>query len=158
MIKICTILILSILIWKGLKSRDGYYILFPILTLLLGYQHYQIVDPHNFIIALIINLYIVLFVILIIYRYKLWRIKKNCFKEAIDLDNIFFIIALSTAYPTITFILVCIFSTLFSILLSTIIKHIQKRKTVPFSGYIAIFLNVFFIGNWMIESVNFYLI
>ena len=82
--------------------------------------------------------------------------KADFLKEAIGLGDLLFFLALSFAYPTVTYIVVFVFSMLFSLILHLVIHSGKKSATVPLAGYASLFLILIYLSNWIGISNNLY--
>ncbi|WP_109301628.1 hypothetical protein [Aquimarina sp. AU474] len=156
--KALIILNLGWIVYQDLKSRAVYWFLIPSLIVQLGYLHYTNVLQTNFLSAIIINIGIIFAIISILYLYAILKIKKPFFKEVFGLGDMLFFLALAIAFPTITFIVVFVFSLFFSLFLWLTFKNKSKYHTLPLAGYMALFLILILIGNWLTNAANLYLI
>lgn len=151
------ILNLGFLIYQDLKSREVYWFLLPTLMLLLGLQHYSNTLEVNFIVSSMINILTVLIVLGLLYLYTVLIIKKSFFKEVFGLADALYFLALAIAFPTATFVIIFVFSLLFSLLTWLLVRQKSKFDAVPLAGYMSIFLILIFIGNWCTNTINLYL-
>lgn len=74
--------------------------------------------------------------------------KINFLKEAIGLGDILFFLALALAFPTETFIVLFVFSMVFSLMLHLTVTRKQKESTIPLAGYASLFLIFIYLSSW----------
>jgi len=152
------ILNLGYITYQDVKSREVYWFLLPSLMLLLGTIHYKNVLKMHFISASIINIEIVFTILAVLYLYTVFVIKKPFFKEVFGIADALYFLALAIAFPTVTFIIIFVFSLIFSLLTWLILKDKSFYKTIPLAGYMSIFLVLIFAGNWLTSFINLYII
>jgi len=144
--------------FQDLQDREVYWFLFPSLVMLFGCMHYTNVLPIHFMNATMINLIVVLSIVFMAYLYTKIMIKRPFFKEVFGFGDLLFFIALALAFPTATFIILFVFSLLFSLSIWLFVKKNATHNDPPLAGYMSIFLLLIFIGNWVTGIVNLYLI
>lgn len=152
---LCTLLII---IYQDLKDREVYGITFPILIALLGVLHYQYTSLMNFLYAMMMNVGILIVIMAILYVYNMVRLKKAFFKEVFGWGDLFFFMALAVGFPTITFVVLFVFSLLFSLIAWLVLKKKSNHNTVPLAGLMAVFLGVVLIVNLMTKTLILYLV
>ncbi len=146
------------IIYQDLKSREVYWFLLPSLMLLLGYMHYRNVLKIHFITSTVINTGVIIIVLGLLYLYTILLIKKPFFEEVFGVADALYFLALAMAFPTATFVVIFVFSLIFSLLAWLILKHRFKNNSIPLAGYMSAFLLLILIGNWYTNTVNLYLI
>ncbi len=146
------------IIYQDLKSREVYWFLLPSLMVLLGYMHYRNVLKIHFITFTVINIGVIITVLGLLYLYTVLLIKKPFFKEVFGLADALYFLALAMAFPTATFVVIFVFSLIFSLLAWLILKHQSEYNSIPLAGYMSAFLLLIFIGNWCANTLNLYLI
>ncbi len=157
-IKILTICILAVIVYQDLKDREVYGIAFPILMGLLGTLHYHHTIYIDFLYAILINIGLLIVIVGLLYLYTLIKLRKPFFKEVFGWGDLLFFMALAIGFPTVTFIIIFVFSLIFSLLVWLVIKNRADHNTVPLAGYMSVFLGVVFILNCMINSLTLYVI
>ncbi|GAA4276414.1 hypothetical protein [Aquimarina mytili] len=158
LIQIFTICTLAVIIYQDLKDREVYGMAFPVLISLLGTLHYHHTSQIDFLYAILINIALLIVIVGLLYVYTLIKIKKPFFKEVFGWGDVLFFIGLAIGFPTVTFIIIFVFSLIFSLLVWLVLKNQAKHNTVPLAGYMAVFLGVVFIANWMINTLTLYVI
>ena len=157
-VKVLILVVLGIITYQDLKTRWVYAFLFPVLTIMLGVLHYFQVQPIHFAYAMGMNIGFVLLLLSVLYVYSQIKIKKPFFKEVFGLGDALYFIALAAAFPTITFIVLFVFSILFSALSWLFLNKNFKHETIPLAGYMSLFLMLVLIGTWSSNLINLYLI
>ncbi len=152
------LLSLGAIIYQDIKSREVYWFLLPVLMLLFGYQHYQNVLSIHFINAVLVNIAIITLVLSVLYVYTFLKIKKSFFKEVFGPADALFFFALAVAFPTVTFVIIFVFSLLFSLITWIVLKHKSNYNTIPLAGYMSCFVLFIFAANWLTRSINLFLI
>ncbi|WP_299432215.1 hypothetical protein [uncultured Aquimarina sp.] len=149
---------LGYIAWQDLNNREVYWFLLPSLFIILGFLHYNNVVPIHFKNAIVINLGLIFSIISILYLYAKIRIKRPFFKEVFGIGDALFFLAFAVAFPTATFIILFVFSLLFSLGIWLIIKNNSKHNTIPLAGYMSLFLILIFSSNWITDAINLYVI
>ncbi|MEW7291268.1 prepilin peptidase [Aquimarina sp. 2304DJ70-9] len=157
-IKILTICTLAVIVYQDLKDREVYGFIFPVLIGLFGFLHYQNTTHITFLYAILMNIAVLIVIMGLLYLYTLIRLKKSFFKEVFGWGDLLFFIALAVGFPTVTFVILFVFSLIFSLLVWLVIKKKAKYNTVPLAGYMAVFLGMVFITNWITNALTLYLI
>ncbi|TSE06687.1 MULTISPECIES: hypothetical protein [Aquimarina] len=158
LLKIITISVLAIIIYQDLKDREVFGVMFPILMGLLGFLHYQYTPQINFLYAVLINVGVLIVIMGLLYLYTLIKIKRPFFEEVFGVGDLLFFVALAIGFPTVTFIVLFVFSLIFSLLVWLMIKKKAKHNTVPLAGYMSVFLMVTFVTQWITNTLTLYLI
>ncbi len=158
LVKVLITLTLGVITFQDVKDREVYGFLFPIIIGLLGVLHYQNTLQINFLYAIMINVGVLVVIIGLLYIYTLTKFKKPFFKEVFGFGDLLFFLALAIGFPTITFIVLLVFSLLFSLLIWLVLKNKAKHNTVPLAGYMSIFLGMVFLINWITNALTLYLI
>jgi len=149
---------LMLIAYQDIKDREVYAFIFPVLAIGLGMLHYFNVYPVQFFMATGINLIVVLMILGILYVYTRLRIKKPFFKEVFGLGDALFFVALALGFPTVTFVVILVFSLLFSLLTWIVFKRSVVHSTIPLAGYMSIFLGVLFFMNYTVTSLKLYVL
>ncbi len=146
------------IVYQDLKDREVYGFIFPILIGLLGFLHYQNSTQITFLYAILMNVAVLIVIMGLLYLYTLIRLKLSFFREVFGWGDLLFFMALAVGFPTITFVILFAFSLIFSLLVWLVFKKKAKYNTVPLAGYMAMFLGVIFITNWITNALTLYLI
>ncbi|WP_062053709.1 hypothetical protein [Aquimarina longa] len=157
-IKIAILGFLGVIIYQDFKDREVYGFIFPILISLLGILHYQNVVRINFLYTILINIGVLAILMGILYLYTLIKLKRPFFEEVFGIGDLLFFVALAIGFPTVAFIIILVFSLLFSLVIWLFLKKESKYDTIPLAGYMSIFLIITLICYWTTNSITLYLI
>lgn len=149
--KILILIILFIIFIQDLKFRLVYwflYALFGILGFLILKQNQSL---NMVLISSFINLIIIATVLLILFIYTKIIMNKNLL-STIGMGDILFFIALCFCFANFSFIVLFVFSLLFSLTISIFVKTKSEEKSIPLAGYMALF----FIFIYSINLFNFF--
>ncbi len=138
--KIIIIIPLAIIAYQDCKDRLVYWFLYPIIGVVafviqIGYLPWKLVVLNSF-----MNLLFVALLLSISFIYL--KVRELSLKNAIGLGDVLFFTFLSFGFVTITFVILFIFSLVFSLLLHFFIKHKSSFQTVPLAGYMSLFFGV----------------
>ncbi len=158
LIKICILCTLGVITYQDLKDREVYGFIFLVLIGLLGFLHYQNTTQFNFLYAILMNIGVLIVIMGLLYLYTLIQLKRSFFEEVFGWGDLLFFLALAIGFPTATFIILLVFSLLFSVLVWLMLKNKANYDTVPLAGYMAVFLGMIFLINWMMNPLTLYLI
>ena len=153
---IALILIFGIIIYEDLNTRLVHWVLFPVLTFLLGWLFYNKVGFSIFVMFTSINIMIISLLLFILFLYAKWIIKLPFLNTVFGLGDLLFFYALSMAFPTITFIILFVSALIFSLLLHLVIKKKKTQTTVPLAGYMSVFIGTVFCTSLFIDQINLY--
>lgn len=157
-VKLGIVLLLAGIAFQDYTRREVYAFVFPLLALLMGYVHYTDVSMLNFLTAVGINIIMVLTILLVLWSYAYFRIKKPFFREVLGLGDVFYFLCLAVGFPTVSFTILFVFSILFTALAWLILKPKAIQPTVPLAGGMALFTGIFLLGAWSTNTLNLYLI
>lgn len=146
-LKFALTITLTTIFIQDIKSRHVYWFLFPLLAICASVLFYQNVFPQFFFNTTLINLSFVLFLILVVFLYSKWKLKTSI-TNTFGLGDMLMFIALSFTFSSVSFIVVFVFSLIFSLTLHLLLKQNSKYQTVPLAGYQSIFFLFIYIGYW----------
>ncbi|MEM7086264.1 MAG: hypothetical protein AAF489_08790 [Bacteroidota bacterium] len=158
--KIGTVLVLTVIAWQDFKERQIWWFLVPLFAILgtyLFYTHSSSMQHYGT--ALLINAGLVLLILLVLYSYVRWVLRKNFLQEAFGLGDVLCLIAFAVSLPTLSFLYFLVSALFFSFLLNGILKLVLRNqpKSVPLAGTISLFLVFVYAAHWMgwLESLYF---
>ncbi|WP_163419239.1 hypothetical protein [Flagellimonas sp. HSM57] len=132
---------LTVITYQDFKERKVFWFLFPLAMLLLGLLYYlQVTNASVFLYQILINTILVTSILSILFIYTRFITKKRFLNHSLGLGDILFFYALSLGFPTLTFIVLFVAATMFSLLVFLISKRNLKHKTVPLAGLMALFM------------------
>jgi len=145
--KAALILVFIYIFMQDYKDRMVYWFLYPILGLL----SFIVQLYYNAVVLTLtntaVNLLLISIVIIVIYFYSRIVMKQRFSNESIGTGDLMLLIFLTFTFSTISFIILFVFSLIFSVVLHVYLKNKSVDKTVPLAGYISIFFAaVYFIS------------
>ncbi|MFC5044446.1 prepilin peptidase [Aquimarina hainanensis] len=158
MLKALILIHLIVISYQDIKAREVYWFLFPALAALLGWSHYQHSLFIHFINAVGINIAMVSVILGILYLYNVLIIKKKFLEEVFGLGDVLFLYAVAIGFPTISFLVILVFSIFFSLILWIAVKRFSSENTAPLAGFASLFLLILLSVNWVGGLINLYLI
>ena len=153
--KVLLILIFFIIIFQDIEERKVYWFLYPLIGILVFVIQ---INESNFLLATInslVNLLFISIILLVCYFYAKLKLKKHFTKDVIGIGDILFFIFISFSFASISFVVLFVFSLLFSLLLHLFFKNKNIDKTVPLAGYMSLFFaNIYIISFFC--NINFF--
>lgn len=135
--------------YQDIKERAVWWFLFPVFLLTSGFLHYFKSLNSLFLITVGLNFLIMSIILAISYIYAQLKLRVKFFDEAFGIGDLLFFLGLSLAFPTITFVIVLVFSLLFSLGLHLLLSKKSIYKTVPLAGYASLFLMLIYTAHWL---------
>ncbi|HRE76418.1 MAG TPA: general secretion pathway protein [Flavobacterium sp.] len=150
------IVVLLFIFFQDYKERMVYWFLFPVVGIIGGLIQINLFPKEVFFLNSLYNLILVSLLLGIggIYM-KLIR-KKSFVNESMGSGDILFFIFLCFCFPTITFVVLLVFSLFFSLVIHIILIKKEQNKTVPLAGLMALFFgSVYFLSLFTPKSLIF---
>lgn len=156
LLKIVLIILFILIFIQDYKDRLVYWLLYffvgvASLCLQLSFFLWQIVATQVF-----LNCCFILVLIATIFLYSNFFKKQKFLNHSIGVGDIFLFFSTAFMFPTITFIVLFIFSLIFSLTVHMLlIKKKSMHITVPLAGYMSlffssvIFISLFLEKNWL---------
>lgn len=140
-VRIVIIIILGIIFWQDYKERMVYWFMYPLLGLLgfITQSYYN--DIYLTLLSSIVNLCLILTMLLVLYVYSKFFLKKKLIGESIGIGDVLFFIFLSFCFSIVSFLILFVFSLVFSLVLHVFLRK-KKNETVPLAGYMSVFFAV----------------
>lgn len=154
--KLILLLILGIIVYEDVTSRMVHWILFPMVLLLVGSTHLEHSTRWFFLINSSMNILVISTIILILFIYAKVILKKPFLNTSFGLGDLLFFYAISVAFPTVTFIILFVFSLIFSLVLHVFRSRKAIDATIPLAGYMALFFVIVFGMNLLSNQPNLY--
>ena len=142
--------------YQDLKERRVTWFIFPLIATCAAFLLYYHIPEGVFYITILINLIFICVMFLAIYFYSRFRIKKNM-SQTFGLGDGLMFLALTFTFPNLSFLILFVFSLIFSLLLFLATKSRSKFQTVPLAGYMSLFFSIVYIGHWVDIFPNPYL-
>jgi len=102
-----------------------------------------------------VNVALVGMVLMVLYTYSWYKIKRPFFSEVFGIGDVLFFIFLAVSFPVISFLVIFSLATFFSLILSKVLPRLRKQKTVPLAGLMAVFVLVVYLGAWALLPAKF---
>ena len=157
LLEILWMLILGMLFYQDMKDRKVYLWLLVSGIFIGGFLHLQY---QNFIVFFAItcgNLLFITIIFALLWLYAKLKLKKKIF-EVFGTGDLLFFVLLAVSLPAVSFLMVFVFSLLFSLLIFLLFKQRFTSKTVPLAGLQSLFLGLVLIANKALVSVHLYAI
>lgn len=154
-LKIILLIILGIIVFQDIKERAVWWILFPLFLIAAGYLNFLRNPEGMFFIFSFLNFLILGVILGISFLYAKFKMNVNFINGAFGIGDLLFFIALTLAFPTVTFIVVLVFCLIFSLVLHSFLAK-AREITVPLAGYSALFLILIYSSHWMGIFKNLY--
>lgn len=158
MILSLNIAMIGLLFWvfyQDLKERKVILYAFLGLLLLGGFLHSQFQLFELFMIHIGINMAVVGCILLILFLYTKWAMKKPLF-EAFGMGDLLFFLILSVSFPVPTFLVVFSSSLIFALILFLALKRSLKEPTIPLAGFQALFVLLLMTSNLIFNFTDLY--
>lgn len=136
---ILVVCILFCVAYQDIKMLAVNWPVFPLLGLLLFIINYHQLPEFYFYWSTGINIFIVSLILILLYMYAKYILKQK-FYAVFGLGDILFFYAFSLGFPTISFIVLFVFSIIFSLCIHIFLSRKTKNKHVPLAGFMSIFL------------------
>lgn len=154
-LKIGSLLSLLAITHQDFKERKVSLYLFLLAIIFVSLLYYRNTNLNEFLINIVINFTVVIFIIGILLSYSWFKLKQPLF-EVFGLGDLLFFLVLAFSFPIPSFIILFVSSLLFSLVIFLLIKPKMKNESVPLAGLQAIFLVLIFSANWLLNLVNLY--
>lgn len=157
-IKIITLIILSLIFIQDYKERAVYVIYFPILAVIFSFLHLKYNSVSLFLNYSLINIIVVLIIVGVLYLYATYKLKKQFLKETFGLGDVLFMFCLTVAFPTITFLVLIVSGFILALLFSSPYLIKNENHTIPLAGQLAGYFGLIYSISWIFPSINLYLL
>lgn len=146
------ICIFALIFFQDCKDRKVYWFLYPLVGILVFNLQIQSITIYPAMINVLINLLFVSLMILVCYLYAKLKLKKSFLNAVLGLGDILFFVFISFSFSFVSFLVLFVFSLLFSLVLHLVLKHRNSEKTVPLAGYMSLFFGVIYGIGFFCES------
>ena len=138
-------------------ERKVFISFFIISCSIMGIIHFKESTVNLFVSTTVINTAIIIAIVMVLFIYSKFVLKKD-FSSTFGLGDFIFFLMLAVGFPTVTFLVIFSFSLFFSATIYFFIKNQLKHKTVPLAGLQAIFVGIIIVINWVFNLKNLYII
>jgi hypothetical protein len=150
LLKIVLFFILIAIFYQDTKDRLVLWFLYPI----VGIMSYFIqASAIGYILALVnslINLAFTTLILLVLFVYSRFKLKTDFVNGSMGLGDILLFIALSFTFSSVAFLILLVFSLLFSLVMHAIFKNRSQHGNVPLAGYISLFFAAIYLMSLFI--------
>ena len=147
---------LLVICYQDFTARLVYWFLFPFIGIILGTLHYMSVTNSFFLYSVFANTLLVFSILSILYLYAKFFMKKHFLNHSLGLGDILFFFALGVGFPTITFVILFVYSIFFSLFIFLVLKRNLKLKTIPLAGLMSMFFIMVFLTSLFYDSIVLY--
>lgn len=141
--KTIIIIFLGVIFWQDQKERLVYWFLYPLAGLTGFFIQTNLIVNEMILLNSAVNLCLITTILLILNIYSNFILKKKLIGESIGIGDILFFISLCFCFPIVSFLILFVFSLIFSLMLH-ILKKKEKVETVPLAGYMSFFFAVIY--------------
>jgi hypothetical protein len=134
-LKLLLITLLFTVLYQDLKDRLVFGFLYPVIGILVFLIQLSFVSFYPALLNLSLNLVFVFFLLSVSYIYSKIRMPHYDVKAIMGIGDVLFFVFISFSFATISFVILFVFSLIFSLLLHFFLKQKQIDKTVPLAGY-----------------------
>jgi hypothetical protein len=154
-LKILFIGILLTIFYQDIRERKVTLILILSGIVLGGFLHFQKQATIVFLSNSMVNLIAISLIFSLLWLYTKFKLKKRI-QEVFGLGDLLFFCLLAVSLPIISFLVIFVFSLIFSLFVFMLIKSSLKNKTVPLAGLQSIFLAIILVLDIFINTINIY--
>ncbi|KRB56708.1 hypothetical protein [Flavobacterium sp. Root186] len=136
-LKLILLIVFTLVLYQDFKSRLVYWFLYPIIGILAF-----AIQLHNLPLSIALtNLgFNLIFVVLILAVSMMYvRFRKLDFKNTIGIGDILFFLFIAGTFSIVSFLVLFVFSLLFSLILHLVLSNKKEQSTVPLAGYMSLF-------------------
>lgn len=153
-LKLILVIVFGFVLYQDFKSRLVYWFLYPIIGILgFAIQLYKL--PLSIVlINLGFNLLFVILILSIAIMYSKFR--KLDLKNTIGIGDILFFIFITGTFSIVSFLVLFVFSLLFSLMLHLVLSNKKKQDTVPLAGYMSLFFGVIYTASFFFNDTFLY--
>lgn len=148
------IALLIFIFFQDFKEQKIYVGLLLITLLVAVILYFRNTDLNLFLLNSILNLILTSVIVVLLYLYTKVITKRKLF-ESIGLGDLLFWGILAVGFPTHTFLLIFIFSVIFSYVIT--LFYYKKGERIPLAGLQSMFLILLLIINYSFNITNLYL-
>jgi hypothetical protein len=150
-LKVILIVVFALILWQDFKERLVYWFLYPTIGVLAFYIHYLEAGFISALVSSIFNLLLISIVLIVAFLYAKLILKNNFVNGSIGLGDLLLFIFISFSFATVTFIILFVFSLVFSLLLHLYLKEKSPHNSVPLAGYMCLFFACIYLMSFFIE-------
>jgi uncharacterized membrane protein HdeD (DUF308 family) len=134
--------VFTLIFVQDYKDRKVYRFLYPLMGALVFVLQWYTVSHETIIMNVGVNLLFVGFLLLTCYLYAKLKLRQPLLKAVLGPGDVMFFVFIAFSFSMLSFIILFVFSLIFSLLLHLVFQHKQTEKTVPLAGYMSLFFGV----------------
>lgn len=136
-LKLLLLIVFALVLYQDFKSRLVYWFLYPIIGILAF-----VIQLHNLPLSIALtnlggNLIFVVLVLAVSMMYV--RFRKLDLKNTIGIGDVLFFLFIASTFSIVSFLVLFVFSLLFSLILHLVLSNKKEQSTVPLAGYMSLF-------------------
>lgn len=142
-LKLILLIVFALVLYQDFKSRLVYWFLYPIIGILAF-----AIQLHNLPLSIALtnlggNLIFVVLILAVSMIYA--RLRKLNFKNTIGIGDILFFLFIAGTFSIVSFLVLFVFSLLFSLILHLVLSNKKEQSTVPLAGYMSLFFGAVYV-------------
>jgi len=141
-LKVLLMGVFFLVVIQDCKDRKVYWFLYPIIGILVFVLQMQSASLYPTLINSGFNLLFISLLLLVCYAYAKLKLRQPLLKEVFGLGDVLFFVCIAFSFSIVSFLILFVFSLLFSLLLHFALQYKQTEKTVPLAGYMSLFFGV----------------
>lgn len=139
-LKLILLIVFALVLYQDFKNRLVYWFLYPIIGILAF-----AIQLHNLPLSIALtnlggNLIFVVLILAVSMIYA--RFRKLDLKNTIGIGDILFFLFIAGTFSIVSFLVLFVFSLLFSLILHLVLSNKKEQSTVPLAGYMSLFFGV----------------
>ncbi|WP_281336238.1 general secretion pathway protein [Flavobacterium eburneipallidum] len=138
-LKFVLIVVFFLVFFQDYKDRKVYWFLYPIIGAMVFVLQIQSVSIYPAFINTSFNLVFISLLLFVSYLYAKYKLQQPLLKEVFGLGDLLFFVSIAFSFSIVSFLILFVFSLVFSLLLHFTIRYKQTEKTVPLAGYMSLF-------------------
>lgn len=153
-LKLILLIVFALVLYQDFKSRLVYWFLYPIIGILAF-----TIQLHNLPLSIVLtnlggNLIFVVLILAVSMMYV--RFRKLDFKNTIGIGDVLFFLFIASTFSIVSFLVLFVFSLLFSLILHLVLSNKKEQSTVPLAGYMSLFFGVVYAVSFFWNSTFLY--
>jgi hypothetical protein len=150
-LKILLLATFAFIFYQDFKTRLVYWYWYLFAAILCFFIQSNYATFFSSIINTIINLLFIGAILMISFLYSRFKLKQPFLKEVFGLGDVLFFLAICCSFSPASFLILFVFSLLFSLLMHLLLVNKNKEATVPLAGYMALFFGVVYIISFICD-------
>lgn len=145
----------AIIVIQDTRDRLVYGFLYILAALLCTAIQLKINGLQRTMATSLVNLFFVAVILLAAYAYTKLKMRHRFYNKAIGSGDLFLLFGLCFSFSTVPFIVMLVFSLVFSLMLHQFIKN-PKHTTIPLAGYMSVFFGAVYLVSFFLPNKYLY--